>query len=884
LVSFPKWARFLLFTASIAIVAASGQASPLPHPAPVESYAIDTDGGIVYNPLGREAAKTGQIEAYRNVPRADYQLSLGACRVDLQVPERASAYDVVPIPYTLTWKQGSQFPVGVEATAFEDARRRKEKDLYDPSLPHHIDIDAAYLGSVTANVVPGEKQNITADFSDTPKTYPGFTCEPMIRSGSVEEGDLVWFKFHLTNIGDTILSSEGFGGSLLYPELLRKDDNGNYQHYAFSYNMYYRNLKDWYPGESWDPWIIFRVQAKGQPYEYYHLPEGEYKIRLRLTSRLYRSSAPYVDVWDGPVVYTYDQPITVKADALQTPVADGQKQPSPADYPDKLPTFIHTFEQFMTSFDLYLHEPTSPGHCIQGTLNLQVAPWTHNVVLKLIGGDAAGIQTTVVPIAVDDGGARIAIRKGSHNPAFASQLMSDMRTNVQMGPYPEQSIADDLQHMKDLGVNVLATTAMPWFFMDMNKPSFSFAGDAGKYGLDVARKKGFQVNAWGLYPPDRAPSLAQLASWVTGKNYDAIQSIISGYGAGARSVNPVDNLFGEAYSAIVLYNFHRWGDLFYQASNGDVPVDVEDTRGWMRNDVNVHYPVGAPGVAAFRTWVKDNYHTIGAVNAAWGTNFASFDAIDPETHKADWNGLQWIYQDPSHPFHEWNQAMADFDDWRTQTRVTFYRDVLAHVRREIPGAKIELRTEGGNVLVAGLDPESPNAHIRHAYYSQRRCAIVAEPIVASGTVGYHSDYTTMPYTPSELRYLVRISVKQGIIPTYLPAFSDMRDIAINDRYGNEYQTNYNLPAPQKGYLMHVLTASYPWYKIMVEEGGIPGVEWEDYQCDAYVTQTQEKEMQFFQQEINQSSKASSNPKGQVEPSQAWRQRSRALRSYILPVK
>ena len=41
------------------------------------------------------------------------------------------------------------------------------------------------------------------------------------------------------------------------------------------------------------------------------------------------------------------------------------------------------------------------------------------------------------------------------------------------------------------------------------------------------------------------------------------------------------------------------------------------------------------------------------------------------------------------------------------------------------------------------------------------------------------------------------------------------------------------------------------YKAVYENGGIPGVLWEDYLCDGYVTETQQKEMKFYSSKIAQ---------------------------------
>ena len=141
----------------------------------------------------------------------------------------------------------------------------------------------------------------------------------------------------------------------------------------------------------------------------------------------------------------------------------------------------------------------------------------------------------------------------------------------------------------------------------------------------------------------------------------------------------------------------------------------------------------------------------------------------------------------------------------------------------------------------------------------------------------------MPYTPSELRALVRAGARQGVIPAYLPQFDNMRDIAINARYGSDYQVHYNLPAPRKGYMMHCLPALYPWFAAVYEEGGIPGILWEDYQCDGFATQTQKREMRFFLEKLRA---AMARPEARTAravepPPQQWRQAARGLRSYRL---
>ncbi len=49
----------------------------------------------------------------------------------------------------------------------------------------------------------------------------------------------------------------------------------------------------------------------------------------------------------------------------------------------------------------------------------------------------------------------------------------------------------------------------------------------------------------------------------------------------------------------------------------------------------------------------------------------------------------------------------------------------------------------------------------------------------------------------------------------------MRDMVFNDTYGRDHQRNYNLDHPAKGVMIHTLTAAYPWWKTIYENGGAP---------------------------------------------------------------
>ena len=837
--------------AALSLVAATALcAAPSPNvppAAPISSYPIHADGGLIYNPLSKDAPE--QARGARGTRR---EISMDGYKLTAAVPEKAGGYDVVAVPYRLTWTGAAKFPLAVEAAASEDETRRKGRDLFDLALPGKLDLAVEYLGSITAHMKPGARHNLAPDMSDKPGVYPAFERRPMVCSGVVESGDIVWFRFRVKNTGNTILKAEGFGGWGLYPELCTRDAKGALKLYSHHYNLYIRDRKALYPGESHDFWVNF---TSAETMDSYRIPPGEYSISFRAYYRCYKGWFDWVNMWEGAWMYLAQMPITLATEPRPAPVAPLQVTMTDGGDPDKLTRYIHTFEEFMTAFDCWQSAPAGE-HSVSGTLHVQVAPWTKEIVVKLIGTGPVRCRTQAFPVNVDSSGLHLKpkltpgncmIENGKREPVVYSQLMSDMRANIQVSPWPEDYIVTDIRRMRECGVNVCATTAMPWLYTDFWNPHENHTGDAMKYSLDVARKEGMKLEAWGSYPFDRS-TVADIYKALTGNTVRLDVYNSDGYPA----VSHADPNIAIANAAIWLYQFRRWGDAYAQFESGSIPFGTEDTRGWMREDVDIRFPIGELSKKAFRDWLAVKYAKIEALNAAWATMYAGFDAIDPETSGAvNMFGHRWEYRNGTMPFHDWNRPMADYDEFRTDMRIKNYSESLALIRREVPQAAMLLRTEGANAIVDGLDPADPNPHMRHAYYSQRRVAAIGGMIGDSRAFAYHSDYTTLPYTPTEIRRLTRMGVAQGIIPAWLPQFDNMRDIAVNSRYGIDFQVNYNVDSPVKGAMMHVLTPVFPWFQAVIEEGGIPGVTWEDLQCDGFVTETQEREMLFFKEKLQE---------------------------------
>jgi hypothetical protein len=454
------------------------------------------------------------------------------------------------------------------------------------------------------------------------------------------------------------------------------------------------------------------------------------------------------------------------------------------------------------------------------------------------------MQAVAIPVEIETDSIQIKFNPNNNNyvvledgtrfPAITAQSMADMRGNVQLGPDAAYNVLDNLMDMQDIGINVINTTAA--FEFDA-----SFGGsrsnniDACWFSLDAARLLGLKVEGWICYPYESAGSLNQ-ANILFKTNL-----VETGYGS-------ADLALANALNTV--WQYQRWGDNYWIGGDDTVVLDVEDTRGWMRVDFNARFVMDESSKINFRIFLMDMYRDIESLNADWETDFASFDEIDPEAGTTDDHGWR-SYKNKNSVFAEWSRPLEVLDMFRTLERIEDYEMLLAKVHETVPTAKINVRTEGANWL-ASVDPFTDNPHYRHVYYSQRRCAIIPELMGESGVLYAASDYTTLPYTPSEVAELTASSVENGIIPILLPQFNRMRDIAINTRYGTDFTYEYNLSGNAKqGAYINTVCSVYEWYVATYENGGVPGILWQDYLCDGYATSTQRREIAFFTEKLTE---------------------------------
>ncbi|MFQ3548246.1 MAG: hypothetical protein SNJ70_00670 [Armatimonadota bacterium] len=68
---------------------------------------------------------------------------------------------------------------------------------------------------------------------------------------------------------------------------------------------------------------------------------------------------------------------------------------------------------------------------------------------------------------------------------------------------------------------------------------------------------------------------------------------------------------------------------------------------------------------------------------------------------------------------------------------------------------------------------------------------------------------------------------------------------------------------------------------------MPGILWEDYQCDGFATLTQKKEMKFFKEKLDKAlntPEAISARKADKIPSQEWRKNIKAIKTYEVEIE
>lgn len=812
-------------------------------PSDVELAEITESGTMVYTPLSDAAAETGTLHKYDNAEKVTGTLELDGTVLHYSMPTNVTAYDMIPIEYSVS----SLFPAGVHfsANTFEETDRYAEPDAeyYDCNIPNNVDLEITYNGYVIGNNADGYAPTWKYNYEDIQGTqYPAYDTSELIRSGTMPAGnDYLWLNFSFKNIGDTILDGEGNGSFMFEPLLYKKNAQGKWEQTSSigTVNRFERLYDYLYPGEEGDVWLLCLTDSNSYVYS-----KGEYRLTLRCDLRNERDGTNWQENFSqGRAVMDASFDFTVTADGTMT-------EPGPITYvhydTNVRNAWLASFEEFQSSFQLLDWVSSDEASPTTGVMYVQPSPWSETVTLKISHGNFDGIDAVHIPITVESDSLSIELNPynnnyhinedGTREPILMTQSMIDMRGNVQMGPDALSTGVNDLLNMKDAGINMLNSTMAYAYDFKLY--------DSYKFMMDCSRVLGFDFEAFSHYPYNYSPALSK-AAVITRGNIP----------------NPTIGSFGysgmnQANGILAKFNIIRYGDLLWTNGDGVLPIAAEDTRGWLTITHDWRFGIATDqAIYQYQDWLKTVYTDITELNAAYGSNYGSFDEIDPRTEGMyeDTHMGAYTHTASTGVFQEHTRAMAELDVYRTLARINDYKEMLATTDANDTETKFWIRYEGSTYLAAGIDPNTTNPLYRQYYWEQRRNALIPELLAASDVVFGGSNYDWYPASPTEVYEMTKHSTQSGMTISRLGAPARLGDYVINTTYGDpSFVDDLNLADTSlKGVKIDCTRALYPYLKAIYEGGGIPGVMWQDYHCEAFITSTQYKELQFYTQKIQE---------------------------------
>ncbi|MBR4867929.1 MAG: dockerin type I repeat-containing protein [Clostridia bacterium] len=808
--------------------------------ADVSQYGLNLDNRLSYTPISNEAKRLGKTAKYDGIAKVTGVVQAGNTCITYAVPKNATAYDAVPIAYSVNTNT-PDLPVHFEATAFEDVSRYQTptSQYLDCNLPGIVNVSMSYEGYVNGERGSGAPM-IAPDPTDDikGKNYPTFDTTAISKTGTIKAGaDYTWFKFKYTNTGGTILDGEG-NSTFRFKPVLQKKNGSSYINVAQTPNGYYPLLDYVYPGESGEFWTVFQTGANTCGLE-----AGDYRIAIYGMLRNEKNSFNYEKMQvEGDVVTTSTFDFTVTANGgITTPNAVNTSTTASNGVFTRN-NWLGDFEEFLSSYSSFLNVGTRTG-----IMYVQVAPWTDAIVLKVINGNSAQAACVRIPISVESDSISINLNPynqnyavkddGTRTPMVMTQNMADMRGNVDRGPDCDQIILNELRNMKEAGVNTLTTTHA---YTGENSGAY----DMALYMLDCAKAMNFKLEGHALYYYRGQNAV----SWVRASD----RNINLGSGRDMFNLQQQD----AANGILARWNMIRYGSMFhYDPITKEIPFSIEENYGWMTYNLNNRYGINTAYCdRLLYKWLQTAYDDdIDVLNRKYGSNYSDFNAIkvstqgktDPAVPGGDATILNGsIYKEA------WNAATIELDLFRTAERTRYYEEFAKYVGEK--GAKVYLRSENGVFLAPGIKETTTNPHYRQIYYEQFKAASVPEVLAASDVIYGDSSYSYLPLTDAEVYELTRQAAKAGFVTAKTPSFNHLTDIVVNPAVGTtDITQKYNTKSTQKACAIGRSASLFTWCKAIYEAGGVPGTMWQDYACDLYVTTTQYKELQFFTQKVNE---------------------------------
>lgn len=810
-------------------------------PSDVETARMTDTGELIYTPISDEAQRLGTLNKYNRAEKTTGTLELGGTVLNYSVPKKVTAYDPIPIEYSIS-SDYEGYTTYVSANTFEDPDRYAENNAayFDCNLPNNPDLEITYEGYVVGNEVDDYAAVWKSDFNDKQATqYPTYEYGELVRSGTLPAGDdYLWLKFSFKNTGDTILDPEGNGAFRFEPILYKKNNQGKWERiYFISTDNRWERLFDYlYPGESGEVWLHCYGNAEPRSFTYY---PGEFRLTMRCYMRN-EGASPASREGSGFMDASFD--FTVTEDGAMT-------EPNPIVYTEgKTPvrnSWIASYEEFQSSFDTLYWLFLEPS--VSDVMYVQPAPWNDTVTLKIMHGDGNDIAAVHIPIEVESDSLFIELNPynenyhinedGTREPLLVTQSMIQMRGTIQMGPDSLGTGVNDLLNMKDAGINMVNTTMSDTYHTTSN-----WRGNAYKFMMDCVRVLGFDMEGFSHYP----------------YNYDTVVTTANRVNGGAISGKTISsfghNGMNEGNGVLAKYTFTRYGDIFWINNAGVLPIAAEDTRGQLGQGWRFGIATDS-AISQYQAWLQTIYSNITELNAAYGTSYGSFAEVDPREgakYSATYMG-GYTSNGTDAAFQENTRAMAELDLYRNLARISDYKAMFKAADLPNEDNRLWIRYEGAQYLAAGINPNTTNPKYRSDYYAQRINATIPELMAASGIVFGGSNYDDCAADPSEIYELTKHTTLAGLTMSKMYSTVSQAAIVFNHVYGDsKYVAEYNLADTYlKGVTVYTSTALYPYLKAMYEGGGIPGVLWQDYHCDSFVTTTQYKELQFYTQKIQE---------------------------------